>query len=95
MKAGEVKGQLASQAVGLKDASVAKVHETLDELNAPLPIVREAGYTLSRVEIQISIPPKIVAQFSATDDVSETKVDELIEHTMVAIEWMKAGGRPE
>ncbi len=65
----------------LKDASLGKVVETLDDFNAALPVVREAGYTLSSVDIGIGLPPKVSASFLASDDVSPENVERLlVEH---------------
>jgi hypothetical protein len=80
-KAGDLKGQVAAKAGELKDASLAKLAETLDDFNAALPVIREAGYTLSSVDIGVGIPPKVSATFLASHEVSAENVERLlVEH---------------
>ena len=74
-----VKGQVAAKAGELRDAGFSKVGETVDEFNAALPIIREAGYGLASVEVHVTVPPKIVAAFSVLEDVSPDTVEQLIE----------------
>ena len=57
----------------LADAGVAKVHEMLGLFNAALPLLEEAGCRPSGVEVEITLPPKVVAYF-ATADVSEVAI---------------------
>ena len=79
--AGDLKGQVAAKASELKDASVAKLVETLGDFNSALPVIREAGYTLSSVEIGIGLPPKVTASFAVLTNVSTETVERLlVEH---------------
>ncbi len=57
----------------LADAGVAKVREMLGLFNAALPLLEEAGCRPSGVEVEITLPPKVVAYF-ATSDVSEEAI---------------------
>jgi hypothetical protein len=77
-RAGDVKDQVAARATELKDAGMSRVSETLEEFNTALPAVREAGYALVGVEIQIGLPPKVVAKFSTAAGVSEEKAEALL-----------------
>ena len=77
-RAKAARDQVAAKAGELKDAGFAKMVETLDDFNAALPVLREAGYTLASVDIGIGIPPKMSASFSASDDVSAENVERLI-----------------
>jgi hypothetical protein len=79
--ANKASGVAVSKANDLKDASLAKLAETLDDFNAALPVLREAGYTLSSVDIGVGLPPKVSATFLASADVSTENVERLlIEH---------------
>jgi len=80
-KANDLKVQVAAKAVELKDASLGKLSETLDDFNAALPVLREAGYTLSGVDIEVGIPPKVVARFVTSAEISAETVERLlVEH---------------
>ena len=57
----------------LADAGVAKVREMLALFNAALPLLEEAGCRPSGVEVEITLPPKVVAYF-VTSDVSEEAI---------------------
>ncbi len=73
-----VKEQVAAKAGELKDASFTKAAEAVDEFNAALPIIREAGYTLSSVDLHIGMPPKLVAAFAPRGDVSAEEIERLV-----------------
>jgi hypothetical protein len=77
-RAGEVKDQIAGQAAEMTEMGLTKVNETLADFNAALPVLREAGYTLEGVSIELGIPPKIVAGFSVATSVPEEKVEALL-----------------
>ncbi len=57
----------------LASAGVAKVQEVISLLNAALPLLEEAGCTPSEVEVEIGLPPKVVANFP-TSEVSEEAI---------------------
>lgn len=57
----------------LADAAVAKAREALALLNDAMPLLKEAGCSPSEVEIEIGLPPKVVASF-ATSEVSEETI---------------------
>jgi len=77
-KATDVTEQLAEQASEMSDLGVTKLNETLGELNASLPILREAGYVIEGVTIKLGMPPKIVANFSGGSAVSGERIEALL-----------------
>jgi len=77
-RAGDLKDQVAAKAGELRDATLAKLAETLDDFNAALPVIREAGYTLSDVSIAVGLPPTVTATFDASSDISREHVEALI-----------------
>lgn len=70
---------LASGAADLMDASLARIKETLADLSATLPALKEAGYTLTDVSVSIGVPPRIVGAFHAADDVSVEAATKVID----------------
>lgn len=88
-KAGELKEQAAARATELKEAGASRVNESIEELNGALPAVREAGYTLAGMEIQIGVPPKIVAKFNTATEISDEKAEALLaehaDHKLTAL----------
>jgi hypothetical protein len=76
--AAELKEHAAARAAELKEAGVSRVNESLAELDGALPAVREAGYALAAIEIQIGVPPKIVAKFATPAELSEEKAEALL-----------------
>jgi hypothetical protein len=50
----------------------------LADFNAALPALREVGYTLDGMNIDLGVPPKIVANFSGGDSAPDEKVEELL-----------------
>ena len=77
-RAGEMKDQAADKAAELRDAGLAKVAAMLEEFNAALPAIKEAGYTLASVDIAIGLPPKISAGFDVSGEVSEERFEQLV-----------------
>jgi hypothetical protein len=57
----------------LANAGVAKVREVLARFNEALPLLEEAGCTPSGVDVDVGLPPKVVANF-ATSEVSEEAI---------------------
>ncbi|HTA91252.1 MAG TPA: hypothetical protein VK745_16815 [Polyangiaceae bacterium] len=76
--ADDLKGHVTAKANELKDASLAKLAEMLDDFNASLPVIREAGYTLSGVDIGIGLPPKVTASFLVSSEVSPETFERLM-----------------
>jgi hypothetical protein len=57
----------------LANMGIAKVREVLTLFNAALPLLEEAGCRPSSVEVEIGLPPKVVANFE-TADVSDEAI---------------------
>lgn len=76
--AGDVKGQVVAKAGELKDAGLSQLLSTVEDFNASLPVLREAGYTLSEVEITIGLPPKVTASFVVSEEVSGEAIEQLL-----------------
>jgi hypothetical protein len=68
-KASDLKGQIAEQAAGMGEMSLAKLDEMLGEFADILPTLRSAGYTLRNVEVELGLPPKLIANFSGSGGV--------------------------
>jgi hypothetical protein len=65
LKVGGIKDLLVGKIADIKDAALSSVKEMVDDLNAHLPALREAGYALTEVSVELGIPPKVVATFVA------------------------------
>ncbi len=57
----------------LADLGIAKAREALALLNDAMPLLKQAGCSPSGVDVDIGLPPKVVANF-ATSDVSEEAI---------------------
>ncbi|MES1205368.1 MAG: hypothetical protein ABUS79_05475 [Pseudomonadota bacterium] len=57
----------------LADAGMAKARDALALLNDALPLLKQAGCSPSEVDVDIGLPPKVVANF-ATSEVSEEAI---------------------
>ena len=77
-KAGEAKAEVKAKAGEIVDAGAAKLNELLADFNAALPVIRQGGYTLAGVDIDVGLPPKVTAAFSVSDDVSDERVEQLV-----------------
>jgi hypothetical protein len=91
-KAGEL-SERASDKVGdvkdLAEDALARLKETLNDFSAALPLLREAGYVLEEVSIKLGLTPRIVADFSGDDSLSDERLEELLtEHAGRALATM-------
>ena len=77
-KSDELREQAAAMVEDVKDASLAKLQETLDDFNSALPVLREAGYSLEGITLGMGIPPTLNADFSAAQDASSVSVERLL-----------------
>lgn len=88
--AGELRGKVGGTAAQIKervtatvteamDASFAKVTSVLDDLNAALPVLQEAGYPVDLVEVELGLSPKINIRFSTKMGVKEERLNSLLE----------------
>ena len=57
----------------LANAGVVKVRELLSRFNEAMPLLEEAGCTPSGVDVDVGLPPKVVANFT-TSEVSEEAI---------------------
>jgi hypothetical protein len=78
-KADDMRGTFAAAASEAIEASASKVREAIDEFNATLLILREAGYKVSEVDIAIGLPPKISANVTASETVTEERIAKVLE----------------
>ncbi len=67
----------AAKAGAALDASFGQVTQAVADFNAALPIVREAGYTLDAVTVEVSISPKIVASFGVAEVLSQEETERI------------------
>jgi len=75
----DVKEALAAAASDLREASSAKIRETLADFNSSVPVLREMGYTLSDVEITLGMPPNVQATFQVSHEVTDEAVIQSLE----------------
>jgi hypothetical protein len=66
-----MKDSLASAASELREASMAKVRETLADFNSAIPVLGSMGYALSDVSIALGMPPSLQATFQISHEASE------------------------
>jgi hypothetical protein len=78
-KIGDFKELLVGKIVDIKDAALSAVKELVDDLNEHIPALREAGYTLTEVSVDVGLMPKIVASFASAPDISQERIDAVIE----------------
>lgn len=76
---GDMKGQITGQAAGMSETGLAELNETLANFNAALPVLREAGCTMDKVNIDLGVPPKIVAIFSGGVSAPDEKIEAVLE----------------
>lgn len=69
---------LSEQAAKLRDASTSKAMEAVEGFNVALPVVREAGYDLAEVSVELGLPPRVVAAFTVSHEVSVEQFEQLI-----------------
>jgi len=53
--------------------------DLVDDFNAHLPALREAGYTVSEVAVELGLMPKMIATFSSAPDISQERIDAVVE----------------
>lgn len=78
-RVGELRERLTDKVAEIKDAAIASMEEMADDLNQHLPALREAGYTLTHVAFEVGIAPKVKANFTTAPDISQERVDAVIE----------------
>jgi hypothetical protein len=65
-------------AADVKEASFNKAKEAIDDFNAALPVIRQAGYQVSEVDIALGIPPKVSCSVTANADLTAEHVESVI-----------------
>jgi hypothetical protein len=76
---GNVKESLASAAADARDAGAARIKEAIEEFTSTFPILREAGYQVGEVDIEVGLPPKISANVTASDAVTDEHIAKVLE----------------
>jgi len=76
--AGELRDQVAVKAAELKAAGLEKLTELLNDFNAALPVLREAGYTLNGVEVGVGLPPEVKAEFVVSAEVEPANIERVL-----------------
>jgi hypothetical protein len=78
----DAKDQLADVTSEMKEAALVRLRESLDDFNAALPVLRDAGYVLKGVDIKLGLPPQISASLTSGQGVTEEQLETLLaEHT--------------
>ena len=77
--AASAKATVTNAANDAKDASVARVKETIADFNEALPIIRSAGYRVTGVDIALGLPPKVSASVTVSDEVTHDHVEAVLE----------------
>ncbi|HLK37866.1 MAG TPA: hypothetical protein VKU41_13990 [Polyangiaceae bacterium] len=63
----------------IKESTLAGVKDLVDDFNRHLPALQEAGYTLTEVAVEMGLTPKIVATFSSRPDITQERIDAVVE----------------
>jgi hypothetical protein len=72
-------GKMTSVAGDLKDLGVEKIKATVEELNTTLPYVREVGYSVTRISLEMALTPKIVVSLAKVFEVEDTRFASILE----------------
>jgi hypothetical protein len=70
---------VAGKLADVKEATIAGVKDIVDDFNEHLPALREAGYTLTDVAVELGLPPKVIASFGSAPDISQERIDAVVE----------------
>src|SRR4051812_9177345 len=71
------KEQIRDQAAGAAEAGLSGVEALVEEFSTALPVLREAGFTVCGIQIKVGLPPRLIADFSCSGNLSETAADAL------------------
>lgn len=77
--AGKAKEKGKKVVDNVKDGAASKLEKTIADLNESLPIIEEAGYIMNKLDVDISLLPRLFAHFYQVKTVSEEKQTELLE----------------
>ena len=78
-RASDLKDLVLNKIGDIKESTLAGVKDLVDDLNRHLPALQEAGYTLTELAIEMGLVPKVVATFSSRPDISQERIDAVIE----------------
>lgn len=73
--ANAAKKQAEEASGGIKE----KIQSVLAEFNEAIPAIKEVGYTVSEVEIEMGLPPKIKPHFMKEKEVDEETSSKVLE----------------
>jgi hypothetical protein len=76
--ASDVRDKAGALSASLADAAFERANLALGELNATLPILKRAGYTITEVSVQVGVPPKISAVFALAEEVPDDQIEQLL-----------------
>ena len=71
--------KLKDGAKSLKGSVNDKLKEVMDEINDIMPIIKEVGYSVNEVEVELGVLPKIIPHFRKIEDMSEEEMNIVIE----------------
>src|SRR5215471_19219906 len=78
-KLGDLMEILGGRIADAKGVAFTTIKEMTDDLNKQLPALREAGYAVSEVSVELGLPPKVIATFTCAETISEERFHAVIE----------------
>ena len=78
-KANDMKNSATDKANEFKNKTNERIQEYVQELSELTPAIKELGYVINEIAIEIGIPPKIVPQFSRFKIVEEEIIESVLE----------------
>ena len=97
--ASDLSEQASAKAGAIFDAGFGQVTQAVADFNAALPIVREAGYTLGGVSVEVSLSPKISASFTTAELITDEQASAIAEKhadnklAVMLIKTLRRGGK--
>jgi hypothetical protein len=79
LKMGGLRDSVVGKMADIKDATFAGIKDLVDDFNAHIPALREAGYAVSEVAVELGLVPKMVASFACAPDISQERIDAVVE----------------
>ena len=74
-----MKGKVGEKAAGVKDAALDKIGESLDEFNEAIPAIKDLGFAVTDLNVDMGPMPDVSAKITGTiDSIKEEKIEELI-----------------
>jgi hypothetical protein len=78
-KMGDLMEILGNRIADMKGIAYTTIKEMVDDLNKHLPALREAGYAVSEVTVELGLPPKVVATFDCAAEISDERYQAVVE----------------